>query len=165
MNKYITHCQVAISATKWNWGNSLVVQWLGLWALTAEGPSSIPDLGAKSPQAMWHGQKKKKRNWEEQGAREPLHLEWQGKEGLSSGELWRHPGIWGKRVSGSVVLEFSSTETEWCSIVGPLYPRILPLQIKNIWKKFQKVPKSKTWIYHVLTTLYLAFTLCSQLFT
>ena len=38
-----------------------MVQWLGLWALTAEGPSSIPDLGAKSPQAMWHGQKKKKK--------------------------------------------------------------------------------------------------------
>ena len=40
--------------------NSLVVQWLGLHALTAEGLSSIPDHGTKIPQASWCGQKKKK---------------------------------------------------------------------------------------------------------
>ena len=42
-------------------GNSLVVQWLGLCVLTAEG-SSIPGRGTKIPQAMWQGQKKKKKN-------------------------------------------------------------------------------------------------------
>ena len=38
--------------------NSLMVQWLGCHALTAEGPGSIPSQGTKIPQAMW--QKKKK---------------------------------------------------------------------------------------------------------
>ena len=42
-------------------GNSLPVQWLGLQALTAEGPSSIPGQGTKILQATWHGQKKKKK--------------------------------------------------------------------------------------------------------
>ena len=37
--------------------NSLVVQWLGLRALIAEGPSSIPGWGTKIPQAAWRGQK------------------------------------------------------------------------------------------------------------
>ena len=32
-------------------GNSLVVQWLELCAFTAEGTSSIPGSGTKSPQA------------------------------------------------------------------------------------------------------------------
>ena len=46
-----------------NWpdlGNSLVVQWLGLHALTAEGPGSIPGQGTKIPQATGCGEKKKK---------------------------------------------------------------------------------------------------------
>ena len=33
-------------------GNSLVVQWLGLYTFTAEGVGSIPTLGTKIPQAM-----------------------------------------------------------------------------------------------------------------
>ena len=33
--------------------NSLVVQWLGCHALTAEGLGSIPSQGTKIPQAMW----------------------------------------------------------------------------------------------------------------
>ena len=41
-------------------GNSLVVQWLGLHTLTAEGPSSIPGQGTKIPQVVLHDQKKKK---------------------------------------------------------------------------------------------------------
>ena len=45
-----------------NFGNSLVVQWLELQALTAEGLGSIPGRGTKIPQAVWHGQKKKKKN-------------------------------------------------------------------------------------------------------
>ena len=44
-------------------GSSLVVQWLGLCALTAEGPGSIPGQGTKIPQAAWHSQNKKKK-WE-----------------------------------------------------------------------------------------------------
>ena len=42
-------------------GNSLVVQWLGLGALTAEGPGSISGRGTQIPQAVRHGQKQKKR--------------------------------------------------------------------------------------------------------
>ena len=39
-------------------GNFLAVQWLGLRAFTAKGPSSIPGHGSKIPQATWSGQKK-----------------------------------------------------------------------------------------------------------
>ena len=39
-------------------GNSLVVQWLGLFAFTAKDLGSIPGQGTKIPQAAWHGQKK-----------------------------------------------------------------------------------------------------------
>ena len=38
--------------------NSLAVQWLGLWALTARGPGLIPGQGTKIPHATWCGQKK-----------------------------------------------------------------------------------------------------------
>ena len=41
-------------------GNSLAVQWLGLRAPTAGGPSSIPGWGTKIPQAAQRGQKKKR---------------------------------------------------------------------------------------------------------
>ena len=41
---------------------SLAVQWLGLWAFTAEGPGSIPCWGTKIPQAMWHRSPRKKNN-------------------------------------------------------------------------------------------------------
>ena len=38
--------------------------------------------------------------------------------------------------------------------------------IEYIWgKNFQKDPKSKTWICHMLTTTYIAFTLYLKLFT
>ena len=39
----------------------LVVQWLGLHAFTAEGPGSIPGWGTRIPQALQHGQIKKKK--------------------------------------------------------------------------------------------------------
>ena len=38
-----------------------MVQWSGLWASTARGSDSIPSLRTKIPQAVWHGQKKKKK--------------------------------------------------------------------------------------------------------
>ena len=38
-----------------------MVQWLGLGALTARGPGSIPGQGTKILQAMWHGQKPPKK--------------------------------------------------------------------------------------------------------
>ena len=38
-----------------------MVQWLELWALSAEGVYSIPGLGTKISQDAWHGQKKKKK--------------------------------------------------------------------------------------------------------
>ena len=41
-----------------NLGNSLVVQWLGLHAFTAEGLGSIPGQRTKIPQAASRGQKK-----------------------------------------------------------------------------------------------------------
>ena len=53
-----------------NLGNSLAVQGLGLHNFTAKGQGSIPGQEPKIPQAMQHGQKKKKRgnlkNWKEE---------------------------------------------------------------------------------------------------
>ena len=40
-------------------GNSLVVQWLGLYALTAEGPGSISGQVSKIPQVVQCGRKEK----------------------------------------------------------------------------------------------------------
>ena len=37
-----------------------MVQWLGLQALTVEGPDLIPGRGTKIPQASWFKQEKKK---------------------------------------------------------------------------------------------------------
>ena len=42
-------------------GNSLVVQWLGLCAFTAEGLGSIPGRRAEISQAVWCSRKKKKK--------------------------------------------------------------------------------------------------------
>ena len=44
--------------------NFLAVQWLGLYAFTAEGegPSSVPGWETKIPQASWYDQKKRKKN-------------------------------------------------------------------------------------------------------
>ena len=44
------------------WGEFPGVQWLGLRALTAEGPGSVCGLGTKIPQVVWP--KKKNRNGE-----------------------------------------------------------------------------------------------------
>ena len=41
-------------------GNSVVVQWIGLGALTARGPGLIPGWGTKVPHAAWRSQKIKK---------------------------------------------------------------------------------------------------------
>ena len=43
-------------------GDFLAVQWLRLCAPNAEGMGSIPDWGAKTLHATWHGQKKKKKS-------------------------------------------------------------------------------------------------------
>ena len=51
----------SIQCRKDSLGNSLVIQWLGLCTLTAEGPGSIPARGTKITQALWHGQKKEKK--------------------------------------------------------------------------------------------------------
>ena len=42
-------------------GNSLAVQWLGLYTFTAEGMGLIPGRGTKTLQAMQHDQKFKKK--------------------------------------------------------------------------------------------------------
>ena len=39
-------------SNRWGFGNSLVVQWLGLCTLTAKSPGSIPGWGTKIPQAV-----------------------------------------------------------------------------------------------------------------
>ena len=39
--------------------NSLAVQWLELWAFTAEGPGLIPHRGTKIPQIVQRSQKEK----------------------------------------------------------------------------------------------------------
>ena len=46
-------------------GKSLVVQWLGLHTVTAEGLGSITGWGTNISQALWHGKKKKinRVNW------------------------------------------------------------------------------------------------------
>ena len=43
-------------------GKSLVDQWLGLHAFTAEGVGSIPGRGTKIPQAVQRSKKKEKKN-------------------------------------------------------------------------------------------------------
>ena len=40
---------------------TLAVQWLGLWALIAEGMGSISGQGTNIPQVAWYGKKKKKK--------------------------------------------------------------------------------------------------------
>ena len=39
-------------------GNSLVAQWLGLCAVTPDGPGSVPGWGTKIPQAMAQPEKR-----------------------------------------------------------------------------------------------------------
>ena len=46
---------------KWQFGNSLVVHWLGLHASIAGGMGLIPGRGTKILQSAWHGQKKKEK--------------------------------------------------------------------------------------------------------
>ena len=43
-------------------GNSLAVQWLGLYIFTAEGVSLIPGWGTKILQVVWFDQNKTKQN-------------------------------------------------------------------------------------------------------
>ena len=49
------------NSKNWLMGTSLEVQWLRLWTSTAGSMGSIPCQGTKILQAMWRGQKKKKR--------------------------------------------------------------------------------------------------------
>ena len=73
-------------ALKKNEGNSLVVQWLGHHAFTAEGRGSIPVLGTKILQATWCSQKflffeKKNNNVKK-------------KKGMKSSYMLQHGWIW-----------------------------------------------------------------------
>ena len=45
-------------------GNSLAVQWLGLYAFTADSLGSVPAQGMKIPQAAPHGQNYNNNNTE-----------------------------------------------------------------------------------------------------
>ena len=64
--KWVTHHSSSLARGHLWWfktmstGNSLVVQWLGLYAFTAKGAGSTPDWGTKIPQAMQWGKKQKK---------------------------------------------------------------------------------------------------------
>ena len=53
-------CRCCVCVKKHCVGNSLVVQWLGLGAFTAESLGSVPGCGTNIPQAVRCGQKKKK---------------------------------------------------------------------------------------------------------
>ena len=61
-------------------GNFLAVQWLGLYAFTAEGPGSIPGWGTKIPQATRPKKRTKKKKREEKQENTipfvPLDLLW-----------------------------------------------------------------------------------------
>ena len=46
---------------KCDYGNSLVDQWIGLYAFIAKAPSSILAWGTKIPQATWCGKSFKKK--------------------------------------------------------------------------------------------------------
>ena len=61
------HSSKFFDSENWRLRTSLLVQWFGLHALTAEGMGSIPSQGTQIPQAAWHSQKKKKN---------PLRLHW-----------------------------------------------------------------------------------------
>ena len=43
-----------------------MVQWLRLHASNAGGAGSIPGQGDKIPQAVWHGQKERKKNFKKE---------------------------------------------------------------------------------------------------
>lgn len=43
-------------------GNSMVVQWIGLYIFTAKGLDLIPGWGTKILETAWHNQKRKKRH-------------------------------------------------------------------------------------------------------
>ena len=58
--KKTTELKTALK-NKIDFGNSLVVQWLGLCAFTAKGLGSIPGRGTKIPKATRCSQKKKKK--------------------------------------------------------------------------------------------------------
>ena len=92
---------------KRSWGNSLLVQWLGLRALTARGPGSIPGWRTKIPQDTWHGQKKKKK---ELGHIKGLYSN-QWLERKFSEQISLILGVFHKSIQGYVVLCFPFCET------------------------------------------------------
>ena len=60
----IIHDHSSVLYTSWEsvkYRNSLGVQWLGSYVFTAESSRSIPGHTTKDPQAVWCGQKKRKR--------------------------------------------------------------------------------------------------------
>ena len=56
-------------------------------------------------------------------------------------------------------------QVQYLCIHGSASQGFNPLRRANIWKKFQKVPKRKTWICCPLETINIAFTFYLQLFT
>ena len=63
MGAYFSHVTTCTKITG-GLGKSLLVQWLGLHVLPAEGPVSVPGWGTKIPQTEQWGQKRNKKNWE-----------------------------------------------------------------------------------------------------
>ena len=113
---------------------------------------------------------------------------------LALGRLWNSSLLWDKESWGRnewvsmwgflvpVWREMEQTERQeklltLCSLSGIAYtvgpPYLIRIHIswfnqpwiKNIPKKFQKVPKRKTWICHVLAAISMTFSLYLQAFT
>ena len=89
-------------------GTSVVVQWLRLYASTAEGLGLIPGQGIKIPNAVWRGQKKMSKEskgkewveWEVIQGQSPgvMSTQWTG----WAGRAWSHragPGEKGRELS------------------------------------------------------------------
>ena len=60
MRAYFSHVTICTKITG-GLGKSLMVQWLGLHILPAEGPVSVPGWGTKIPKAGQWGQKRNKK--------------------------------------------------------------------------------------------------------
>ena len=165
-------------------GTSLEVQWLRLSTSNAGDSGSIPGRGTRIPHAVQGGQKKKNKRglgighsegiWDLRGQFQSQRDEYVPSKLRSQGDLVRtdeggHTPLQEVRHQEKL----GDTSTAWrCGHKGKfmfytqlsylwiLHPRIQPTSDqKYLEKKFQKVPKIKTWICHKLTTIYIAFTL------
>ena len=99
-------------------GNSLAVQWLGLCALTAEGPGLIPGWGTKIPQGARCSQKKKKRRVVLKEVRSfgcpPSGIYWEGGNDTAGQQ---HQSSEGSRPLGHIPVALMGLPTRWSRAV------------------------------------------------